>query len=170
VYLAINHLWRDAGRRPLPPLAGWAITLIAVMFAWVPFRSPSLAATLSIWSGMIGLNGVVLPHWAPFAGQLAERLPAYFEVRSLLHQFVEIQGAYALLIVPAAMVIALVVPNVYQWLDRFQPAMYYEPLPAAQRWKVTWRPTVPAALVLATAAAMALIFAGRPLTYLYWQF
>ena len=48
--------------------------------------------------------------------------------------------------------------------------MYYEPRPVAQRWRLTWRPTVPAALALAGASAAALIFAGRPLTYIYWQF
>jgi alginate O-acetyltransferase complex protein AlgI len=170
LYLTVNHLWRDAGRRPVPALAGWAITLIAVMFAWVPFRSPSLSATVSIWAGMVGLNGIAFPHWAPFARELGDWLPGYFEVRSVLHPFVVIQGPYVLLVIPIAMAIAVVMPNVYQWLDRFQPAMYYEPLKVAQRWKLTWVPTVPAALALVAATAMALMYAGRPLTYLYWQF
>src|ERR1700730_4441243 len=169
-YLTVNHLWRDGGRRPLPWRLGWAITLIAVMFAWVPFRSPDLSATLSIWSGMIGLNGIVLPQWAPFAKELRELFPNYVEVRSLLHQFVVIQGPYPLLAIPAGLGIAVLLPNLYQWLDRFQPAMYYEPRPVTARWTFTWRPTLPAALALAAATATALIFAGRPLTYLYWQF
>jgi hypothetical protein len=144
--------------------------LLAVMFAWVPFRSPDLSATLSIWSGMIGLNGIVLPQWAPFAKELRELFPNFVEVRSLLHQFVVIQGPYPLLAIPAGLGIAILLPNLYQWLDRFQPAMYYEPRPVAARWTFTWKPTVPTALALAAAAATALIFAGRPLTYLYWQF
>jgi alginate O-acetyltransferase complex protein AlgI len=169
-YLTVNHLWRDGGRRPLPWRLGWAITLLAVMFAWVPFRSPDLAATLSIWSGMIGLNGVVLPQWAPFVKEMRDAFPSYFEVRSLLHQFVVIQGPYALLAIPAGLSIAILLPNLYQWLDRFQPAMYYESRPVSARWKFTWKPTLPTALALAAATATALIFAGRPLTYLYWQF
>jgi D-alanyl-lipoteichoic acid acyltransferase DltB (MBOAT superfamily) len=170
VYLAVNHLWRDAGRRAPPLMVGWAVTLMAVIFAWVPFRSPSLATTLSIWSGMVGLNGIVLPAWAPFAGELDGWMPNYFEVRSLLHPFVSAGGAYPLLVIPIGMAIAVLCPNVYQWLDRFQPAMYYEPRPVADRWRFTWLPTVPTGLVLAAAAATALIVAGRPLTYLYWQF
>jgi alginate O-acetyltransferase complex protein AlgI len=169
-YLAVNHLWRDAGRRALPWRVGWAITLIAVMFAWVPFRSPDISATLSIWSGMLGLNGVVLPQWAPFAKELREVFPNYVEVRSLLHQFVVVQGPYPLLAIPAGLGIAILLPNLYQWLDRFQPAMYYEPRPVTARWTLSWKPTLPAALALAAATATALVFAGRPLTYLYWQF
>jgi hypothetical protein len=64
----------------------------------------------------------------------------------------------------------VLLPNVYQWLDRFEPAMYYEPEPVASRRWVVWSPTIPAALTLAVATATTLIFAGRPLTYLYWQF
>jgi D-alanyl-lipoteichoic acid acyltransferase DltB (MBOAT superfamily) len=169
-FLGINHLWREAGRAPMRPALGWAITLVAVMFAWVPFRSPSLAGTLSIWSGMIGLNGIVLPHWAPFVDEIVRIMPGYVEARSLLHPFVVIQDAAALLAIPIGLASAVLLANVYQWLDRFEPAMYYEPEPVASRRWVVWSPTIPAALTLAVATATTLIFAGRPLTYLYWQF
>jgi D-alanyl-lipoteichoic acid acyltransferase DltB (MBOAT superfamily) len=170
VFLTVNHLWRDVGGRPLPALAGRSITLVAVIFAWVPFRSSLLSASLSMWSGMIGINGFVVPHWLPFAGQLSESMPGYIEVRSLLHPFASIQGDFPMLLIPAGMLIAVVLPNVYQWLDRFEPAMYYEPSPAARHWFWNWRPTVPVALALAAATGVTLIYAGRPLTYLYWRF
>jgi D-alanyl-lipoteichoic acid acyltransferase DltB (MBOAT superfamily) len=169
-YLTLNHLWRGLGYRPLPAGAGWAITLIAVIFAWVPFRSPSLSATLSIWSGMMGLNGMSLPAWVPFSADLAARLPDYFEVRSLLHPFVAAGGTYQLLAIPVGLTIAVLCPNTYQWLDRFQPAMYYEPRLAVERWRLAWRPSVPVGLILAAATATTLMFAGRPLAYIYWQF
>jgi D-alanyl-lipoteichoic acid acyltransferase DltB (MBOAT superfamily) len=169
-YLTTNHLWRGLGYRPLPATAGSAITLIAIIFAWVPFRSPSLSATLSIWSGMMGLNGISLPAWVPFSADLAAWLPDYFEVRSLLHQYVAAGGAYPLLAIPVGLAIAVLCPNIYQWLDRFQPAMYYEPRPVDERWRLSWQPSVPVGLILAAATTLTLIFAGRPLTYIYWQF
>jgi D-alanyl-lipoteichoic acid acyltransferase DltB (MBOAT superfamily) len=171
LYLSVNHLWREASWRPLPPALGWAVTLAAVIFAWVAFRSPSLVAALSIWSGMVGLNGVVVPHWAPFADELVRLMPNYIEVRSLLHPFVNLEGGPApLLAIPIGLASAVLLPNVYQWLDRFQPAMYYRPKPISERSALSWRPSIPAALALASATAVAVIYAGRPLTYLYWQF
>jgi D-alanyl-lipoteichoic acid acyltransferase DltB (MBOAT superfamily) len=171
LYLSLNHLSRERSWRPLHPVLGWAITLAAVMFAWVAFRSPNLAAMRSIWVGMIGLNGVVLPHWAPFADSLVRWMPDYIEVRSLLHPFVNIQGSpVPLLAIPIGLASALLLPNVYQLLDRFEPAMYYRPKLIAERSRFSWRPTIPAALALGAATALTLIYAGHPLTYLYWQF
>ncbi len=63
VYLMINHFWRyltgSNGKQGgwLAKVASGCLTFVAVVFAWVPFRSYSLADTLGIWRGMIGLNG-----------------------------------------------------------------------------------------------------------------
>ena len=118
----------------------------------------------------MGLNGISLPAWVPFSADLAAWLPDYFEVRSLLHQYVAAGGAYPLLAIPVGLAIAVLCPNIYQWLDRFQPAMYYEPRPVDERWRLSWQPSVPVGLILAAATTLTLIFAGRPLTYIYWQF
>ena len=61
--LAANHLLRHlfgaresrAGR-----LAGWAVTLLAVMVAWVVFRAGTFSGALDIYRGMLGLNGIYL--------------------------------------------------------------------------------------------------------------
>ncbi len=41
-----------------PRLIGWVYAFGAVVFGWVLFRSPTLAAAGEIWRGMIGLNGI----------------------------------------------------------------------------------------------------------------
>ncbi len=46
---------------PLPRFAGRALTLFAVVVAWVPFRAGSLHDTLGVLSGMAGLNGIAVP-------------------------------------------------------------------------------------------------------------
>jgi hypothetical protein len=38
-----------------------ALTLLAVVFAWVVFRATSLDAALAVWAGMLGLNGIDVP-------------------------------------------------------------------------------------------------------------
>jgi alginate O-acetyltransferase complex protein AlgI len=63
--LVANHAWRRfVGWWPSGPLGPWAgrvLTFVAIMAAWVPFRADSFEATLSIWRGMAGLNGIELP-------------------------------------------------------------------------------------------------------------
>ncbi|MDT8264981.1 MBOAT family O-acyltransferase, partial [Roseomonas sp. DSM 102946] len=59
-YLVVNHLWNGTGRR-LSPLAARALTLLAVMFAWVFFAAPGLAEAGSVLSGMAGARGLVQP-------------------------------------------------------------------------------------------------------------
>jgi alginate O-acetyltransferase complex protein AlgI len=46
---------------PMPVALAHAITLLAVILAWVPFRAASLSATTSILFGMAGHNGIALP-------------------------------------------------------------------------------------------------------------
>jgi D-alanyl-lipoteichoic acid acyltransferase DltB (MBOAT superfamily) len=61
VYLMANHGWhrirpRSSGR--VEDGLGWALTLVAVIIAWVFFRAPSLDAALVLLHGMAGLDGV----------------------------------------------------------------------------------------------------------------
>jgi D-alanyl-lipoteichoic acid acyltransferase DltB (MBOAT superfamily) len=53
LYLVINHAWRASGRR-LPDAAGGAITLLAVLIAWVPFRAESLPAAWRYLQALFG--------------------------------------------------------------------------------------------------------------------
>ena len=59
-YLVAHQLFRRAGGR-LPALPAQALTLLAVMVAWVPFRADGMNATLAMLRGMAGLNGIALP-------------------------------------------------------------------------------------------------------------
>ena len=55
--LAANGAWHRAGRRMPAPL-GWALTLLFVLAAWVPFRAPDFATALRIYAGALGFAGV----------------------------------------------------------------------------------------------------------------
>ena len=52
---------RRRGHVPMPHAAGVALTLFAVIAAWVPFRAADLPATWSIWASMAGLHGLGEP-------------------------------------------------------------------------------------------------------------
>ncbi|MDE2583224.1 MAG: MBOAT family protein [Rhodospirillales bacterium] len=60
VFLAIHAAWRRTGTR-LPGAVAQALTLLAVVAAWVPFRATGMGSALSVLGGMAGLHGVALP-------------------------------------------------------------------------------------------------------------
>jgi D-alanyl-lipoteichoic acid acyltransferase DltB (MBOAT superfamily) len=64
LYLIIAHLWSQAGLklqtfvgRTAAPFAGWALTLFAVIIAWVFFRATTLDGAGNMLAGMGGMNG-----------------------------------------------------------------------------------------------------------------
>src|SRR3990167_9071256 len=68
IFLIINHGWRhflDQIRwHPTSVLYitfAWLMTFVAIVFSWVYFRAPNVERAHEIISGMIGLNGAILP-------------------------------------------------------------------------------------------------------------
>jgi alginate O-acetyltransferase complex protein AlgI len=64
VYLIIAHLWSQAGLKlerifgkTAAPYAGWALTMLAVIVAWVFFRATTIEGAGSMLAGMAGANG-----------------------------------------------------------------------------------------------------------------
>jgi D-alanyl-lipoteichoic acid acyltransferase DltB (MBOAT superfamily) len=78
LYLAAHAQYR----RRLPPWPrplGQALTLFAVIVAWVPFRADSLTTTGMMLRGLAGLNGIALPvmvvHAIPGLAAIASPVP-----------------------------------------------------------------------------------------------
>jgi hypothetical protein len=65
LFLILNHLWRvlrPAGRAAAGQrLAGWALTFLCVVVAWVFFRAPDLATAMDMLKAMAGLRGLAMP-------------------------------------------------------------------------------------------------------------
>lgn len=64
LYLLVNHLWRALGghrRGQGFGIVAQGATLLAVIVAWVLFRSQDLATAARLYRGMLGWNGMVLP-------------------------------------------------------------------------------------------------------------
>ncbi len=54
------RVWRLAGIT-LPLFLARTLTLLAVFWAWGPFRAGTLGQTVDLWRGMAGMNGVAWP-------------------------------------------------------------------------------------------------------------
>jgi alginate O-acetyltransferase complex protein AlgI len=92
LYLVIHQEWQRRVPPPLrlPPILARAVTLLAVMLAWVPFRAAGLGATLAMLRGLAGLNGIALPAplvaVLPWLGRFVRTvpvLPALGDARTL---------------------------------------------------------------------------------------
>ena len=81
LYLVIHQEWqrRVPTALRLPPFAAHALTLLAVVVAWVPFRAANLSATVAMLRGMAGLNGLAVPAplvvLLPWLGHIGHSVP-----------------------------------------------------------------------------------------------
>ena len=155
-YLVANHLWRAAKRRlgllpgepgPARRLGAWALTFLAVVVAWVPFRAGSWAQAREVLEGMAGLNG--LSPWAlPDPASLA------------------VGWAW----IAALLAVAWLAPNTQEIMAAYLPQMRgrqpHPGLPAFPRW----RPSPAFAAACALTAIVALGHLANVSEFLYFQF
>lgn len=55
LFLCLNHWLETLSLPQWLRAAGWPLTLIAVVFAWVPFRAVDLSETFFIWEALLGV-------------------------------------------------------------------------------------------------------------------
>jgi hypothetical protein len=126
VFLVIAHAWqlvRPVARNAAERLAGWALTFLAVVSAWVVFRADSPAAAGRLLRGMAGAGGIDLPYAVldklGAAGALLRRVgvaPTLTSGSFMLHSWLWILALGA---------IALLAPNTGQ-LMRHHPVVAEE--------------------------------------------
>ncbi|MCE3263838.1 MAG: alginate O-acetyltransferase [Pseudoduganella sp.] len=173
LYLVIVHAWQalkarlgwqEGGRAGR--LAAWALTFIAVVFAWVFFRAADLPSALSIVAGMVGQHGLSLPD------AIGARLGGLRDVLSQLGvgwslgggaQFIE---TWSWVLVAA--LVAFCAPNTQQIMHRFDPALDHDGKVAPAR--LSWVPSQRHALASGLLAVLCLLALARPSEFLYFQF
>ncbi|MGE9270399.1 MAG: MBOAT family O-acyltransferase [Verrucomicrobiales bacterium] len=161
-YLCINHGWNHLKQRhawpSLPKPASIALTFIAILIAWIPFRAgnfeldpagttrDALRASGSIFSSMIGLHGF-------------EGLP------DKAHRLIASRDPLLVLI---PLLACWILPNTQEIFSRYRPTITRFPKPAPAWWQ--WRPTLPYAIL--TVALLVVI--GRQFDnvseFIYFQF
>jgi D-alanyl-lipoteichoic acid acyltransferase DltB (MBOAT superfamily) len=175
VYLAINHAWH-ALRRGLGHdlglssrsgrAAGCAVTFVAVVAAWVVFRSESLDTAGAILRAMAGWNGFVLPdvwlvRWGRFGEWLAREGVGFGATPALAGTGV-VHWIWILLAV------VWLAPNTQQIMAASRPALGIPEDSATSRWQ--WRPAAVSAAIVAAMALAAIVNLNRHSEFLYFQF
>jgi|ERR1035441_4535730 D-alanyl-lipoteichoic acid acyltransferase DltB (MBOAT superfamily) len=164
-YLSLFHGWhtwrqRTGRLRPAHSTAGvWAGrvgTFLAVVAAWVFFRAENLTSAIKLLGSMAG--------WHGFS----------FETAGL--SFKLASGTKRVLVFLA---VVWLFPNSHEILAEHKPALEYtkEPvqvsLAPTPRWlgeRLTWRPTLPWALVLTALMVWSVLSLSQPSEFIYWQF
>ena len=148
LFLTIHALFRRNGRGLPRPLAH-ALTLLAVIVAWVPFRAEGLDTAWSMLRAMAGANGIALPAmivgFCPPLAWLATPaavLPHLGDARTL--SFPEVSACLML-----GWFIVLALPNIHAMSER------------GRRWALTSG---------FAFTVQALFFAPRVAPFLYFQF
>lgn len=139
LYLCINHGWHSLRRkfslRQIPKPLAVGVTLLAVVFAWVPFRSgnyefaangsttAALETAGQMFRSMLGLNGFTF--WPPDTAIVTAKTRA---VRPVI----------------AGLLVVLLLPNTQQVMRRYVPAVGLpKPSSGCRRHWWQWRPTLP---------------------------
>jgi len=175
--LVITHFWRhrilgrathEEPRTAAGRVCGIALTLLFVTIAWVFFRSPDIDTAFNLLSGMIGLNGIVLPH--TYLGYLGGLGPQALEAGIRFEEAYLFLGLRQVLWVLGLLVLVWMMPNTLQWAAYRPPAG--TPTPRALNWAsvLRWRPSAVWAVGLSAASITCLLFMSRGGTFLYFQF
>jgi alginate O-acetyltransferase complex protein AlgI len=163
LYLGVNHLWsdwRDDKKRPSASgstrVFSWALTLFAVILAWVFFRAKTLAGAGAMLAGLSGFTARGAAYESPGILRMMD-LPILVGQERLLLIGV---GAVAI-----AFAIALLLPNVSQIFGYRE----YRRSPERSTF-VRWQPSAAWAIVTALALASSLFGMWQRLEFLYFQF
>jgi len=145
LYLLVNHAWRSLALFQLPKLIGWAVTLLAVMSAWVLFRANDFAGAMNILAGMFGLHGKGTAITGATKG-IGIALPAVFLLATAL------------------------LPNSQQIMRRFSPVIGRVEAPTSLLRYLIWSPTRLTAALSAVAIITVVLFSWGTTEFLYFQF
>src|SRR6185312_6420683 len=148
LFLVVHRQYRRRGPA-LPLVLARALTLLAVIVAWVPFRAADFPTAWSILRGLAGVNGITAPRMIvdalPPLGWIARPVPVLpFLGDAHTLSFVEVSACLAL-----GWVIVLALPHVHAMTERAR----------------SWTLTAGFALTM-----QALFFAPHVAPFLYFQF
>jgi len=158
-YLGLNHFWQahySATKSKYSPLLdglSWALTLLAVIIAWVFFRAQTLHGALSMLGAIIGLG-------------------ANTSAPILLSSGVALDVGLAFACVVPLLAVTMWAPNSQQIASR----LLTNPL-SFLRWEressdtLIWKPVpIVWSVVIGTTLSAALILLSRPSEFLYFNF
>jgi hypothetical protein len=153
--------------------AGRCVTLLAVIVAWVVFRADSLDTAQSIYAGMIGLNGLVLPtHYFNALGSAGPMLENFGVVFGQTPLF---GGGFQLLWYGIVLAAVWFLHNSQSLLHKFRPVLSDTISETSGKLKILtnmWRPNLITGVATGVAAAILVLrqLQGTPGEFIYFQF
>jgi alginate O-acetyltransferase complex protein AlgI len=166
VALAVNLVWRELAAKhklpAVPSVVGWALTMLTFVFSLLFFRATSVGTALDMAGIMLGNGAAGAPDTAQFFGTKAVGAFTYTPAVTWL---------------VLLLAIALFFPrNTQELLAEHRVALDVMPsqqlrpwLPLASR-PLAWHPNLRWAVAMAFVIGLALVFAGGPSPFLYYQF
>ncbi|MCS7466761.1 MBOAT family protein [Stieleria sp. ICT_E10.1] len=183
-YLVIQHGWSHQTKQLSRVKQTWvyrlfacATTFIAVQFAWVYFRATSLETANQIVGGMIGSNGISLPHaLLNRLGGISRQL-AIFGING--DSASGTNFVMALGWIGGLSLIVWLLPTTQSFMRRFQPAWEYTSQSTISRLPdagfgpvipLTWTPSLAWSLLISLVALVGILSLAEVSEFLYFQF
>jgi len=169
IYLLINHSWRKVTSVRLYKPLCIGITFLAVTFAWVPFRADTFQTAMTVFEGMVGLHGVILP------AHYREVLPYSLSLWMISHGVtfgatLVYGGGTQLVILGVLMMIVWFLPNTHQIATDFKHTLGSD-APLVTR-PLRWKPAGSFAIGMGIVGAYLMLLAtqGKAGEFIYFQF
>jgi len=150
---------RTLNIRSLPNDINWLLTMICLVFAWVPFRASDFSQTLEIWKAMVLMNGFELPMGIQITNIANDHFLEYVDVQStILILFLVLISKYA--------------PNVSEIFSNYSPTLKtpgYD-LDSRSKLQIRWKPNAYWALIISALFLITIGNLGVYSEFLYFQF
>ncbi|MBV9590536.1 MAG: MBOAT family protein [Hyphomicrobiales bacterium] len=145
LYLLVNHVWRNFATRALPPLPAWLVTLLAVITAWVFFRSNDFTGAANMLEGLFGFHGAGDP------------IPGA-------------RKATGLVLAAIAFAATAILPNSQQIMRRFMPVLGPVEPPRGIMQRLVFVPSQAMVALSAAAIIAVVLYSWGTTEFLYFQF
>jgi D-alanyl-lipoteichoic acid acyltransferase DltB (MBOAT superfamily) len=175
LYLVIAHRWQSFRKAHGWKIDYWwyrtasvALTFMAVLFAWVFFKAPTLRVAGQILASMLGMHGLTMSDDTTNPAKMPGVLWAHLGIRFVPHNFEA--GSYTTLVQLVVPMLAgvLFLPNAQQMLAAYEPALEKVDRPGLFRLKLGWA----SGLVLGAALFLVVrtFYVATPSPFLYFNF
>jgi alginate O-acetyltransferase complex protein AlgI len=153
LYLVVNHLWRafrgrfgraSETRTSLERRLGQAITFVAVVIAWVFFRSEDVGSAVRMLLAMAGNNGAAGPE--------------------------SVDSTAALVVSAALLALAWLAPNTQELTGYEGPEGAYASTEARRPPPLRWQPSAGWAVAIGCLFGIALMLMSKVSEFIYFQF
>jgi alginate O-acetyltransferase complex protein AlgI len=167
IYLIINHAWRTyfkfAPTNNFYRITATAVTFVAVVVAWVPFRAKNIGSTIIMLKSMAGFNGISLPK--SLACHLNATLCKYISFSDIIT--VTTFQIYEMVIwIGFGLAIVWCLPNSQEWLAKYSPAL--QEVCASSR--IAWKPRALYGVIIGLMFIVTIMHINRVSEFLYFQF